>query len=142
MLTCPNLRRRPFHRTRCDGQPWRVANQTLSLLQSTGPGTVPNVVGESRTTAEATLTAAGFVTGSVSSIYYPAPADQVLTQFPAAGATALLGSAITLQVSLGLQPQLIPDLVGLTLTQARTMLVGLGFTVIVNPGVVADRAGK
>ncbi len=143
VLTCPNLPSgAQFIVLAATDNHGAVANQTLSLLQSTGPGTVPNIVGQSRTTAEATLAAAGFVTGSVTSIYYPAPADQVLTQFPAAGATALLGSAITLQVSLGLQPQLIPDLVGLTLTQARTALVGLGFTVIVNPGVVADRTGK
>ena len=33
--------------------------------------TVPNVVGQSKTTADATLTAAGFATGNVNAVYYP-----------------------------------------------------------------------
>jgi RHS repeat-associated protein len=109
------------------------AFQTVHLVQSAGPATVPNVVGQSRTTADATLTAAGFVTGNVSSIYFAAPAGQVLTQFPAAGATALTGSAIALQVSLGAPPQAVPDLIGLQLSVARNRLTGFGFGIIVIP---------
>ena len=108
------------------------AYQTFTLYPSTGLGAVPNVVGQSRTTADATLTAAGFATGNVSSVYFQAPVDQVLTQFPAAGASVLKGEAIALQVSLGPQPVPLPNLVGLSLTEAQTQLTGLGFTVVIN----------
>ena len=91
------------------------------------------MIGQSEAEAEATLAAAGFVTGKVSSIYFSAPVNQVLTQYPAAGATALKGAGIALQVSLGLPPVNVPDLVGLSLTEAKAKLTGLGFTVIVNP---------
>ena len=106
--------------------------QTIKLHPSTGLAAVPNVVGQSRTSADATLTAAGFATGNVSSVYFQAPVDQVLTQFPAAGASVLKGEAIALQVSLGPQPVPLPNLVGLSLTEAQTQLTGLGFTVVVN----------
>ena len=109
------------------------AYQSVHLTQSAGPATVPNVVGQSKSGADATLTAAGFVTGNVSSIYYAAPANQVLTQFPAGGSTALAGSAIALQISLGPQPQAVPDLIGLQLSVARTRLAGIGFGIIVIP---------
>lgn len=134
VLTCPNLSSgNQFIVLAATDIHGLVANQVISLTQSAGPATVPNVVGASQTAAEATLVNAGFVTGNVSSIYFAAPVNQVLTQFPGAGTTALLGSAVALQVSLGLQPQPVPNLVGLTLTEARALLVGLGFTVIVDP---------
>ena len=107
--------------------------QTLKLKQSAGPATVPNLIGQSEAEAGATLAAAGFVTGKVSSIYFSAPVNQVLMQYPAAGATALKGAGIALQVSLGLQPINVPNIVGLSLTEAQNQLTGLGFTVIVTP---------
>lgn len=104
------------------------ALQTVHIVQSAGPATVPNVVGQSKTTADATLIAAGFVTGTVSSIYSTAPVDQVLAQAPSGGATALQGEAVALQISKGRAPQVVPNLVGLQLVQARALLVGLGLT--------------
>ncbi len=118
------------------------AYQTFTLYPSTGLGAVPNVVGQSRTTADATLTAAGFATGNVSSVYFQAPVDQVLTQFPAAGASVLKGEAIALQVSLGPQPVLVPLVVGQPLTVASTAVDSAGLHRGGEPGVLEYRSAQ
>ena len=109
------------------------AYQTFTLYPSAGFATVPNVVGLSKTTAAATLAAAGFATGTINAIYHPAPVDQVLSQYPVAGTSLLAGEAVALQISQGLQPQPVPDLIGLSLADARARLLGFGFTVNINP---------
>lgn len=78
-----------------------AAYQTLTLKPSPGPAIVPNVVGQQKTVADATLAAAGFGTGVVTEVENPAPAGQVLSQAPAAGSSVLRGELIALTVSLG-----------------------------------------
>lgn len=78
-----------------------VAFQNLVLKPSAGTAIVPNVVGQQKTVADATLAAAGFGTGAVTEVVDPAPAGQVLTQVPGAGASVLKGERIALTVSLG-----------------------------------------
>ncbi len=112
-----------------------TAYQTLTLKPSTGPIAVPNVVGKSKTAAAAALTAAGFATGTIGGAYNLAPVDQVLSQYPVGGATAMAGSAVALQVSLGLAPIALPNLVGRPLPEVQPLLQGYGFQVLVNPVV-------
>ncbi len=111
------------------------AYQTVTILPSTGPIAVPNVVGKTKTEASAALTAAGFATGTIGSVYDLAPVDQVLTQYPAAGAKAMAGEAIALQVSLGQAPVVLPDFVGQPLAQAQPVLAGYGLPATIVPVV-------
>ncbi len=78
-----------------------VAFQNLVLKPSAGTAIVPNVVGQQKAVADATLATAGFGTGAVTEVVDPAPAGQVLTQVPGAGASVLKGELVALTVSLG-----------------------------------------
>ena len=67
--------------------------------------TVPDVVGLSEAAADTALIAAGFVTGTITTATSPTvPAGTVISQSPAAGASAALGSAVALVVSTGPPP--------------------------------------
>jgi RHS repeat-associated protein/uncharacterized repeat protein (TIGR01451 family) len=80
----------------------------VSLVVSLGPppvGTVPDVVGQLQTAAQADITAAGFALGPVTSVNSAlVPLGLVLSQNPAAGTTATAGTAVSLVVSLGPPP--------------------------------------
>ena len=90
------------------------AFQTLTLRPGARPAVVPSVVGQQKSAADAILSGAGFGTGTLTQVVDPAPAGQVLTQFPLAGSSALLGELVALTVSLGppvvLPPGPPPDL--------------------------------
>ncbi|MFT3791350.1 MAG: PASTA domain-containing protein [Rudaea sp.] len=105
--------------------------QTIQLRESGGTATVPDVVGKTQADATSTLAAADFGVGSISQIHAPAPAGQVLSQYPSAGGSANLGSAVDLTVSLGPPPTALPNVVGLALPAARQTLAGPGFTSVV-----------
>jgi RHS repeat-associated protein len=105
-----------------------VVYQTLALHQSAGSAAVPSVVGELQADAAATLDAAGFALGAVQAIDSSAPVGQVLSQSPSGGATAVLGESVAVTVSHGPAPVAVPDVVGLGLPVASSMLAGLGFT--------------
>ncbi len=91
--------------------------------------TAPNVVGRPRAEAEATLRAAAFNIGTVTSVTSPStPFGQVLSQTPTAGTRVAAGTVVALSVSIGNQV-LIPSLVNLTPEAARTALTQLGFVV-------------
>ncbi len=63
---------------------------------------VPNVVGLPRADAEAAITGAGLVVGTVTEEHHATvPAGSVISQDPAAGTGVLLGSAVSLVVSSG-----------------------------------------
>jgi hypothetical protein len=63
---------------------------------------VPNVVGQTQTVAQSTLTSFGLVVGTVSQAYSSTvAAGKVISQNPAAGSTAVVGSAVNLTISLG-----------------------------------------
>lgn len=109
-----------------------VTGQSIDLVESegTGTGNVPNVINLSQAIAEATIIAAGFVVGTVST--EPDAiiiAGNVDVQTPVGGATAFLGSPVNITISTGLPPLLVPDLFGLTRTDAITLLQSLGLVV-------------
>ena len=80
----------------------------VSLVVSTGPapaGTVPDVVGQAQSSAQADIVAAQFVVGAVTGqSSATVPAGVVLAQTPAAGTLAATGSPIALVVSFGRPP--------------------------------------
>jgi RHS repeat-associated protein len=85
-----------------------AAGSIVGIVVSLGPapaGTVPDVVGLTQASATADIVAAQFVVGSVSMFYSTTvPLGVVLSQTPAAGTTADLGSAIAIGVSAGAPP--------------------------------------
>lgn len=85
-----------------------AAGAPVNLVVSQGPapaGTVPALVGLTQTAALADIQAAQFTAGAVTSLYSgTAPSGTVLTQSPAAGTVAALGSSIALGVSAGPPP--------------------------------------
>ncbi|HON92645.1 MAG TPA: PASTA domain-containing protein [Sedimentisphaerales bacterium] len=66
---------------------------------------VPNVVGQTQSTAQSMLTSAGLVVGTISNAYSSTvPVGRVISQNPTGGSTAVVGSAVNLTISLGPSP--------------------------------------
>jgi beta-lactam-binding protein with PASTA domain len=101
----------------------------VNLVLSSGPPPVPvpSVVGDTQAGATSALTTAGFVLGTVSS--QPSntiPPGTVISQDPAAGTDAALGSAVSLAVSSGVS---VPDVTGQPLTTALLTIADAGLGV-------------
>ena len=100
----------------------------VNLMVSSGPVTVPDVVGRLQAQAATTLTSAGLVLGTVTQVNSAAPATEVLAQSPAAGTPVAPNSAVDLQVSSG--PVTVPNVVGLTQAAATATFAKMGFGVV------------
>ncbi|MDG4583601.1 MAG: IPTL-CTERM sorting domain-containing protein [Candidatus Competibacter sp.] len=94
------------------------------------PVNVPNVVGLTQAAATTAITNAGLVLGTVTTQSNAAPAGQVISQNPAAGASVAAGSAVDIVVSLGPPPPVnVPNVVGLTQAAAATAITNAGLVV-------------
>jgi membrane peptidoglycan carboxypeptidase len=100
-------------------------------------GTVPDVVGMNSQEAQTALSKAGFVP-VVEQAPSEAPKDEVFEQSPGGGTSALLGTMVKISVSNGKLPnQAVPDVRGMTQSNAASALRKLGFVVkIVTADVV------
>jgi len=96
---------------------------TVQLIVSSGPAsvTVPKVVGESASSAEAKLLALGF---NVSTNYQAANEAQgtVIAESPSGGSQAPHGSTVVLSVSSGPSAIAVPNVIGESLAQASNKL--------------------
>jgi len=104
----------------------------VDLVISTGPCPVtvpvPDVVGQAQSAAEADITAAGLVVGTVTTQCSDSvPAGQVISQSPAGGTAVAPGSAVNLVVSAG--PAVVPNVVGQAQSAAAAAIQGAGLTV-------------
>lgn len=90
---------------------------------------VPRIVGLALADAELRLQNAGLGVGEVSEEQNPAPRGQVLGSQPAVGARAPTGSSVDLTVSRGPASVEVPDVIGLSVTQARSLLLKLDLVV-------------
>lgn len=109
-----------------------AAGTAVNVVVSKGPESVgvPNVVGQTLTNAQAAILAAHLTVGTVANEYSDTiPANQVISQDPAGGGTALFGNAVDLVVSSGPQPVLVPNVVGQSQAQAETAIQAAGLTV-------------
>ncbi|HYV00736.1 MAG TPA: PBP1A family penicillin-binding protein [Actinomycetota bacterium] len=94
-------------------------------------GTVPNVVGMKEDKAVQTLAEASF-TADVQQKDSTEPKGTVFQQNPAGGASARLGSIVTVFVSTGVAPKAtVPNVLGMTEAEARKALTNAGFMVAV-----------
>ena len=102
----------------------------VDLVVSQGPEfvAVPDVGGMSLTDAETALTSAGFVVGTVTEAYHTSiAAGRVINQNPSAGSLEQPGLAVDLVVSQGPEPVAVPDVAGMSLSGAETVLTSAGF---------------
>jgi beta-lactam-binding protein with PASTA domain/tRNA A-37 threonylcarbamoyl transferase component Bud32 len=104
-------------------------NTVVTLYVSGGPQqvTVPNVVGESSSTAQSTLTGKGLNVKQVADPSSTAATGTVTKQSPGANATVSPGSTITISVSGGAVT--VPSVVGDSASTAQQILQGAGFQV-------------
>ena len=103
----------------------------VSVLVSSGPAQVrvPDVSGDSKSGAEAALTAVGLAVGSIGEqVSTSQTAGNVLSQSPAAGSTVRTGSKVNLTVAKASSEVAVPKVIGQSETQASAALGGAGFT--------------
>lgn len=107
-----------------------VALWLLPGALSRSESAVPNVVGRLYKDAASQLSAAGFAVRIGESLYHPtAPRNSVLGQTPAPGVKGLKGDEVLLDVSLGARKATVPDVVGLSRSEAVKALEAAGFDV-------------
>ena len=118
-----------------------TVGSSVDIVESDGPGTgtIPDVFNLSEALATAAIIAAGFVVGTIS-----AQPDAIIiagnvdAQSPAGGTSAFLTSAVNITLSTGLPSLTVPDLFGLTQTDAINLLLSLGLV----PGAIGSAPSK
>ncbi|MFO1423079.1 MAG: PASTA domain-containing protein [Candidatus Competibacteraceae bacterium] len=111
-----------------------AAGSKVNLVVSSGPPllTVPNVVGKTQFDAETAIkttcvtnTTQCLVVGTITfQTSETVPAGSVISQDPPAGFQAGVGTAVNLVVSSGKAPIAVPNVIGLTLTAAKSAITG------------------
>ena len=110
-----------------------VTYQGFTMHHAAGTTNVPNVIGMTQTAAGAALTAALLKTGNVTQQYSSAAAGTVLGQSPGGGTSLPQGELVSLSVSQGPMPVVLPNVVGQQSASATLTLTGKGFTVTNTP---------
>lgn len=104
-------------------------NSSPDTVNLTVRVTVPNVVGQPQASAEAAIIAAGLTVGAITQAYSVVPAGDVISQNPAGGTLALASSQVSLTISLGPAPVSVPNVVGMTQSEAETLILSVGLQV-------------
>ncbi|GAB4100403.1 Stk1 family PASTA domain-containing Ser/Thr kinase [Sinomonas halotolerans] len=116
--------------------------EDVSLLVSKGPQLfpLPDVRTKTLDAAEEALTAAGMTAGKVTEAFdEEVPAGAVISQKPAAGTDARRGTAVALAVSKGPKPIPVPQVVGMSQSQALAALRTAGLDPVVSSDEVHHR---
>lgn len=88
---------------------------------------VPNIVGDTQSSATTAISAAGLSVGAVTSAFNAiVPVGDVISQSPAGGAIVVPGSSVSFLVSLGPDTVVVPDILGLTAAEAQAALLAVG----------------
>ena len=92
--------------------------------------TVPDVTGLAQATAEANITAAQLAVGSITTSYSNTVAiGNVISQSPSAGSNVVHDTAVDIEVSLGVEPVTVPNVVGSAQATAEASITGASLTV-------------
>ncbi|MDX6411191.1 MAG: eukaryotic-like serine/threonine-protein kinase [Gaiellaceae bacterium] len=102
----------------------------INVSSGPKPVAVPSVIGQNYDSASSSLLGQGFAVKRIDQDN-AAPANQVISQNPAANTSVPPGSTITLTVSRGPKAKPIPSVVNLDIDSARTTLTDAGFKVSV-----------
>jgi len=102
----------------------------VTVIVSSGPAQVhvPDLTGQSQTGAEAAISTAGLVLGTVSQQISTSQAPgTVLSQSPQAGSSVRTGTAVSLTLAKASDEVAVPNVVGQSEAQAAAALGGAGF---------------
>lgn len=122
-----------------EGGTTHAPGTAVNLVVSSGPSTVqmPDVVGDSQESAQLDLDRAGFTRVTiVEEFSTEVPIGFVVRTQPAAGDMVPAGATITVFVSKGPEPVRIPNLLGMSESQAGAELNALGLTLEVSSETV------
>jgi eukaryotic-like serine/threonine-protein kinase len=111
--------------------------QSVTIFISSGRSAVPDVTGLPLQQARQQLEDAGFEV-EVKRRASSRPKEIVLEQAPVAGVTAVQGTTVTLTVSSGVEPVIVPSVVGLSQGEAVDQLTRLGLKPVLQ-NVSSDR---
>lgn len=104
---------------------------------------VPSVIGKTIDEATAEIEGAGLAVGSVEEVFdSKVEAGQVISQDPASGTKKEKGTKINLTVSKGAQEIPVPNLVGLTVEEAKKQLTANGLKFAAGPAEYSDDVEK
>ena len=107
----------------------------VDLVLSKGGIAVPDAVGQTQSAAAVAIVNVNLMVGAVTQQYSAAvPVGTVISQTPAAGTPALPGTAVALVISRGVQPSVMPDVVGQPQAQAEAAIISAGLV----PGTVTQ----
>jgi serine/threonine-protein kinase len=115
----------------------------VTVLVSSGPAQVkvPDLAGDSRSGAEAALSAVGLAVGTITEqVSAGAAAGSVLAQSPKAGSSVETGSKVNLTLAKVSSEVAVPKVVGQSETQAAAALGGAGFTPRVATAPVSEQS--
>jgi eukaryotic-like serine/threonine-protein kinase len=115
----------------------------VTVLVSSGPEAVhvPDVVGQSLSSAEATLANAGLTVGTVTQrVSTTQPPGTVLSQSPATGASVHAGDKVNLTVAQASKEAVVPNVLGKSEALAAAALGEAGFTPKTTPATTTDPA--
>jgi eukaryotic-like serine/threonine-protein kinase len=119
-------------------------NKPVKLVVSSGQP-LPNFVGQQLSTAQAIAAAGGYSVNPVADNTSAQPAGTVTGQSPGQGTPITSGEVVTLDVSTGQGSQAgqgevaIPDVLGLSASQAQSVLQTAGFNVQVSQGLFGQK---
>jgi beta-lactam-binding protein with PASTA domain len=104
----------------------------VSIVQSAGPP-LPNFVGQDKSVAEQWAAANGVKLNEVPAAHSDQPVNMVVKQSAPPGSAFTNGEVITITISPGPPMVSIPNVDGLRIPKATSILRGLGFVVQLNP---------
>ncbi len=113
---------------------------TLFISSGKPEKAVPNVVGSDQATASAELTTAGFQVVPTSETSTTVTPGSVISQSPPAATDAVIGSTVSIVVAKAPPSVAVPQVVGDSASDARSTLIGAGFTVTSEPQNVTDQS--
>ena len=104
-------------------------NSTVTFYLSSGPETttVPNVTGMSESEATSALQSAGFTVSTSTQSSDSVSKGDVISQSPKSGTKAQAGSKVTIVISSGSDSKSVPDLTGLSQSDAESQADAAGF---------------
>ena len=105
-------------------------NTTVTLHVSSGMMTMPNVVGMTRDQAEKTLSENGFNNVEIKEVDSEKESGTVTKQSLRANSRQDRSQTVTLEVSSGVNKKKVPNVIGRTQDEAKTMLAQAGFNYV------------
>jgi eukaryotic-like serine/threonine-protein kinase len=106
-----------------------AASVTLAVSIGQQFGKVPSLVGLTKDDAQHRLESEGFELGDITERPSQTPAGQVVDSRPRGGSDAPVPSSVALVISAGPTVVLVPNVVGRTVLQARSILESAGLTI-------------